>query len=181
MCLDREHAFSTNSINVIYRSSNSKFHFIFYTSPCRWTMYQYAFKSVFRRKKKREIRLFRDIVYKGGGKRNSFRSRGNWPREGIYLPFLFQPFTNNKKWSKVYRKVDYFIYPTGGRLLFQLRDENWFPYTQDLPHKVYLPTPLPSALRFTCCSPVTNKVCCIKGITWLLFNAAPSFESPCIK
>lgn len=116
-------------------------------------------------------------MYKGGGKRNSFRSRGNWPREGIYLPFLFQPFTNNKKWSKVYRKVDYFIYPTGGRLLFQLRDENWFPYTQDLPHKVYLPTPLPSALRFTCCSPVTNKVCCIKGITWLLFNAAPSFES----
>lgn len=26
--------------------------------------------------------------------------------------------------NEVYRKVDYFIYPTGGRLLFQLRDEN---------------------------------------------------------
>lgn len=61
MCLDREHAFSTNSINVIYRSSNSKFHFIFYTSPCRWTMYQYAFKSVFRRKKREKLGYFETL------------------------------------------------------------------------------------------------------------------------
>lgn len=173
--LNHDHVFcSTNSINVIYYSSTIKLKIsaIFDISLDK-SCINIPLNPCFEGKKKKRNSVI-SKHYKDGGTR--------FVRGEIGLVKEFISLFSSNLLRIIKNKVKFIVksiisFNGGSLLVVVVVPAPWWKlirvYTR--PHKVYLPTPLPSILRFTCCSPVTNKVCCIKSITWLLFNATPFF------
>lgn len=113
---------------------------------------------MFRRREKKKTRLFRNIVYKGGGKRNSFFVR----REiGLVKEFISLRIIKNEVKFIVKSIISFNGRSVGGRCSSSV---------MKIDSRIYARR---SAFQLTVyvLFASSNKVCCVKSITRLLFKS----------